>query len=55
MSGYKIETLIKMKKQYELAAELMEIAIEEHKTEDGDEVVHIIQASECASEGQDLT
>lgn len=54
MSDYDIETLIKAKKQYELAAELMDVAIEEHKTDGSDEVKHIIQACECADEGTSL-
>lgn len=54
MQGYDIETLIKAKKQYELAAELMDVAIEEHKTGSEAKVKHIMQATECAKEGSDL-
>jgi len=54
MQGYDIETLIKAKKQYELAAELMDIAIEEQKKDGDDLGKHIIQACECADEGTSL-
>lgn len=54
MQGYDIETLIKAKKQCELAAELLDVAIEEHKQSDGDRDKHIIQACECADEGTSL-
>jgi len=60
MTRYDVETLIKAKKQYELAAELVDVAIDEHKRTKGkidiesDEVKHIIQACECADEGTSL-
>lgn len=54
MQGYDIEALIKAKKQYELAAELLDVAIEEHKKGEDDRDKHIIQACECAEEGTSL-
>lgn len=52
MQGYDIESLIKAKKQFELAAEIMEVAIEDKKEHgEVEETVHIVQASECAKEG----
>ena len=56
MKEYDVETLIKAKKQYELAAELIDVAIDEHKRTKGkvDVEKHIIQACECADEGTSL-
>lgn len=53
---YTTEELIKMKKQYELAAEVVDIAIEKQKsnTKTDDIQKHVIQSSECAKEGLSL-